>query len=102
MDDFGSAYSSLSSLRRFPLSLLQIRRSLAAQFDEEPRDIAIVAATIDLAHALGWGVVAHGVETAGQLARMPELGCGFVQDFYLSRPVTGGEVSALLDAGSLL
>ena len=48
MDDFGSAYSSLSSLRRFPLSLLQIRRSLAAQFDEEPRDIAIVAATIDL------------------------------------------------------
>ncbi len=100
MDDFGAAYSSLSSLRRFPLSLLQIGRSLMARLDEEPGDAAIVAAMIDL--ALGWEVTAHGDETVDQLALLRELVGGLAQSLYFSRPVTGGEASALPDAVSLL
>jgi len=59
-----------------------------------------VAAMIDL--ALGWEVTAHGDETVDQLALLRELVGGLAQSLYFSRPVTGGEVSALLDAGSLL
>ncbi len=57
---------------------------------------AIVSGTIDLAHALGLKVVAEGVETAEQLARLEELGCDLAQGFFLSEPLSVGEASELL------
>ncbi len=58
-----------------------------------------MAATIDLAHALGWGASAQGVETADQLARLQELSCDRAHGYYFSKPVTAEEASRLLEAG---
>ena len=98
IDDFGTGYSSLSYLKRFPVDYLKIDRSIVSGMEEDPRDEAIVSAAVTLAHALGERVVAEGVETEGQLARLREMGCEIVQGFYFSRPLEGDALEAWLDA----
>jgi len=98
IDDFGTAYSSLSYLKNFPLNFLKVDRSLIVELGEESEDKAIVSAMIDLAHALGWAVTAEGVETHEQLAVLRELGCDIVQGYYFSMPVTSEEATELLEA----
>jgi EAL domain-containing protein (putative c-di-GMP-specific phosphodiesterase class I) len=100
VDGFGSAYSSLLWLKRLPLDVLKLDRSLVAELGEAPGGAAIVTAMIELAHALGWSVTAQGVETADQLATLQELGCDLTQGYHLSGPLTGEEASALLEAGT--
>ncbi len=68
IDDFGTGYSSLTYLRRFPFDQLKIDRSFVAGLGTSKADDAIVAATIEMAHALDMVVAAEGVETATQLA----------------------------------
>src|SRR5581483_9789248 len=67
IDDFGTGYSSLTYLRRFPFDQLKIDRSFVAGLGTSATDDAIVAATIDMGHALDMVVAAEGVETAAQL-----------------------------------
>ena len=59
-------------------------------------DDAIVQAIIGMAKALGMRVIPEGVETAGQLARLTELGCDYAQGFHLARPLAAAAVEALL------
>ena len=97
LDDFGTGYSSLAYLRRHPLDVLKIDRAFVADLGEDGQgDAAIVEAIIGMAKALGMRVVPEGVETAGQLARLIELGCDFAQGFHLSRPLPAAEIEALL------
>lgn len=96
IDDFGTAYSSLSYLKNFPLNFLKIDRSLIVKLGEKPEDEAIVRAMIGLAHALGWKVTAQGVEGEEQLDLLRELGCDIVQGYYFTRPVTSTEATDLL------
>ena len=67
LDDFGTGYSSLAYLRQFPLDFVKIDRSFIQDLTLGPGEDAIVAAIVDLSHALGLTVIAEGVETAGQL-----------------------------------
>ena len=97
IENFGTAYSALAVLRRFPLDFLKIDRSLVAQLDEGSENAAIVEATINLAHALDWAVNAQGVETAGQLARLRKMGTDLAQGYHFTRPVTAEEATALLE-----
>ncbi len=97
VDDFGTAYSSLPHLGRFPIDFLNIDRSFTVRLGVEPEDTAIVSAMINLAHSLGWEVTAEGVETADQLARLRELGCDMAQGYYLWEPSSSAQVSALLE-----
>lgn len=103
MDDFGAAYSSLSQLGRFPMDFLDIDSSFTLKLGAKPEDTAIVSAMINLAHALGLGVTAEGVETADQLARLRALGCDMAQGYYLWEPLSSAEMSAFLSlrSGSL-
>lgn len=96
VDDFGTAYSSLSRLGRFPLSFLNIDRSLVLKLGTGPEHTAIVSAVINLAHALGWEVSAEDVETADQLARLRELGCDIAQGYHFWAPLTSEEASSFL------
>jgi diguanylate cyclase (GGDEF)-like protein/PAS domain S-box-containing protein len=97
VDGFGAALSSLSVLKRLPLDLLKLDRSLILRLGNEPGDTAVVSAMIRLAHDLGWDATAHGVETREQLVQLRELGCDLVQGRYLSHPIPGDEAPALLD-----
>ncbi len=86
LDDFGTGYSSLGYLRDLPLDQLKLDRSFCADLGDDPRSAKIVAATIELARALGMTVVAEGIETAAQLEILRTLGCDFGQGFWYARP----------------
>ena len=95
LDDFGTGYSALAYLQRFDLTFLKIDRSFVSQLGNR-RDDAVVAAVIDLAHALELRVVAEGVETAEQLAALRAMGCDRAQGFLMGRPMPPDELVALI------
>ncbi len=99
LDDFGTGYSSLSRLKRMPLDVLKIDRSFVAGLEHDADDRAIVQATIHMAHAVGLTVVAEGVETREQEARLRELGCDRAQGFLYARPQPASALDGMLAAG---
>jgi diguanylate cyclase (GGDEF)-like protein len=88
LDDFGTGYSSLSYLHQFPLQVLKIDRSFVEAVDqEEPGNaLAVLRAICALGASLGMEVVAEGIESPAQLARVRELGCRYGQGFLLGLP----------------
>lgn len=103
LDDYGTGFSSLAHLRDVPVAALKVDRLFVAGLGARGDD-AIVVAVITLAHALGMKVVAEGVETAQQRARLLELGCDYGQGFLFSLPLEPEAFSSLLDdpAGACL
>ncbi len=87
LDDFGTGYSSFSYLKHLPVDYLKIDRSFVREIDESARDSAIVAAIAGVAHSLGIGLVAEGVERTTQAARLTALGCHELQGFLYARPI---------------
>ncbi len=111
LDDFGTGFSSLAYLKRFPIDFLKIDRSFVAGLREDEArdpvpagerdgdDTAIVTGTIALAHSLGLRVVAEGVETEEQLQILRRLRCDQAQGFHFSEPVTDAEFDRFLGPG---
>lgn len=95
LDDFGTGYSSLSYLHRFPLDCLKIDRSFVSRIME---DDEIVRTIISLGRNLGLRLVAEGVETAEQAAKLKGLACGFAQGYYFCVPISAPEATDLLAA----
>jgi diguanylate cyclase (GGDEF)-like protein/PAS domain S-box-containing protein len=96
LDDFGTGYSSLSHLKGFPIDTLKIDQAFVGELNSNPNDASIVRAVIGLGRSLNIRVVAEGVETAAQLARLQEQRCPEGQGYYFSRPVTADELPRLL------
>ena len=95
IDDFGTGYSALTYLKSLPVDILKIDRAFVRDLDTDTRDLAIVQAIVDLAHALGLEVVAEGVETAAAARALLDLGCHRAQGFLLSRPVDSDAMESL-------
>ena len=87
IDDYGTGFSSLSRLKKLPVSELKIDQSFIKDMDHDKDDKLIVLSTIELAHNLGLSVVAEGVETAATLKCLENLGCDIIQGYYISHPV---------------
>ena len=87
IDDFGTGYSSLSYLDRFPVDTLKIDRSFVSRLNETNQTSTIVKATLDLAHNLGFNVVAEGVETQHQVEQLKKWGCEFAQGYLYAKPL---------------
>ena len=99
LDDFGTAYASLSYLRSFPFDKIKIDRSFVRDLDmQKGKDcVAIIQAVAGLAKRMQMSTVAEGVETLDHLNTVSIAGCEEVQGFYFSRPVPAGEVKAVLE-----
>ena len=96
IDDFGTGYSSLSYLHGFPLDRLKIDRSFVARLGVAGGQPQIVRSIIDLGKNLNMAVVAEGVETPDQLACLRELGCQYVQGYYLAKPLDKDATEAMI------
>jgi len=102
MDDFGTGFSSLAYLKRFPIDTIKIDRAFIRDVTLDADDAAITLAIIAMAHNLKLKVVAEGVETAEQLEFLRNNRCDEVQGYYLSRPLPAIEMSELLRGGGTL
>jgi EAL domain-containing protein (putative c-di-GMP-specific phosphodiesterase class I) len=94
LDDFGTGYSSLSHLKQFPLDIVKIDRLFVSNLTAERRDEAIVTAVVGMADAFALDVIAEGIETPEQAARLAELGCRFGQGFHFAKPTFARELEA--------
>jgi EAL domain-containing protein (putative c-di-GMP-specific phosphodiesterase class I) len=103
VDDFGTGPSSLSLLRRFPVSQLKIDRAVISELGAVPGEggSGVVEALVDLGHVLGLDVVAEGVERDEELAALRSLGCDQAQGFVVSRPLPAAAIDELLVSGAL-
>lgn len=101
LDDFGTGFSSLAYLQRFHFDRLKIDRAFVMPLQQtlDAVPLALVRAVIDLAHALNLTCTAEGVENAGQLQLLCDLGCSALQGFHLARPMDDAAIHAFLGKG---
>ncbi len=86
LDDFGTGFSSLTSLSNFPFNKIKIKKRIIGALGEDEHAEAIVGAILALARNSRVELVAEGVETEAQLLYLQEKGCQFVQGYHLGRP----------------
>ena len=96
LDDFGTGFSNLTYLRRFPVDRLKIDLSFVREIASDPGSLAISEAIITMSHSLNLQVVAEGVETQGQLQLLDERHCDFMQGYLFSPPLPAAEFARLL------
>jgi PAS domain S-box-containing protein len=96
IDDFGTGFSSLSYLRRFPIDTLKIDRSFVTHMDTNSENREIVRTIIALARTLGMDIVGEGTERPEEVSHLKALSCDFAQGYYFSRPVDHAQAGNLL------
>ena len=98
LDEFGTGYSSVSYLNRFPFDLIKVHQSLVHQMTLEEGGEAIVKSIVTLSHELGKEVLAEGISEAEEVTMLKTMACEYVQGSYFGDPKDEKEVLALLTA----
>ncbi len=94
LDDFGTGFSSLSYLKRFPVDTLKVDKSFVQDMRDDNNDNTLVGAIIAMGRSLGLDIVAEGVELQSHLLALERMGCHYAQGYYFSRPVPAEEFDA--------
>lgn len=100
IDDYGTGFSSMQQLARFPFSELKIDRSFIQGAPARPYICNILKSAIEMGQRLGITTVAEGVETEAELHLLKSLGCHQVQGFLLARPMPGRELMGWVEQRS--
>ena len=100
LDDFGTGYTSLAVLKRLPLTVMKLDRSLVRGMLRFHEDTTIVHAVTAVGHALGLSIVAEGIDNEVQCRALLALGCAEGQSFFLGRPGPGEQLRALFPTES--
>jgi diguanylate cyclase (GGDEF)-like protein len=87
IDDFGTGYSSLAYLKKFQIDYIKIDRSFVNNIESDSNDKVLCEVIVEMAHKLGFKVVAEGIETKAQLDFLMGIGCDFGQGFYFAKPL---------------
>jgi diguanylate cyclase (GGDEF)-like protein len=96
IDDFGTGYSSFAHFRDIPADELKIDRAFVSRMRDSSADARIVKSIIDLAHNFALKVVAEGVEDAATAEDLKQLGCDYLQGYWLGKPMAGPDFDAWL------
>lgn len=97
LDDFGTGFSSLSYLKKFPINELKIDQSFIRNVVSDTPDASIVKAIISIAKSLNLTVVAEGVETEKHVEFLQQHQCDEAQGYYFSKPVPSNEIENFLN-----
>ncbi|MCX7042173.1 MAG: EAL domain-containing protein [Gammaproteobacteria bacterium] len=98
VDDFGTGFSNLLYLHRFPIQQLKIDRSFVSQMLEDLQVGVLTQAIINLGHAMGLTVIAEGVETEVSLRALRNQGCDEAQGYHMTRPLLPADMAAWIAA----
>ena len=93
LDDFGIGYSSLSYLKRLPVSCLKIDQSFVRDMFLRDDDTRVTSAIIRMTHDLGLSVVAEGIKSDLQLDFFREAGCDIGQGYLFARPMAAAAIA---------
>lgn len=96
IDDFGTGYSSLNYLAQLPINFLKIDRSFLLNLHKGEHNETIISSMIALAKGLNLSVVAEGVETNEHLEFLKEIGCDYMQGYFLSKPLPLKEIEKII------
>ncbi|HED35845.1 MAG TPA: EAL domain-containing protein [Gammaproteobacteria bacterium] len=97
IDDFGTGYSSLSVLKQLEIDTLKVDREFIRELPSEPASALMVSTIVNMSLAMGYNVVAEGVETREQAEFLSSLGCPLMQGYYFSKPVPAPQIEELVN-----
>lgn len=97
LDDFGSGYSSFSTLKDYDFDIIKIDMGFVQNLGKSVKVMKIVRSIIDMAHSMDTKVVAEGAETEEQVGLLTLYGCDYIQGFYFSKPLPEKDFIKLLD-----
>ncbi|KOO12177.1 hypothetical protein AKJ18_25310, partial [Vibrio xuii] len=96
LDDFGTGYASFSNLMKNTVDILKVDRSLIRNIDTDRNNAVLIESVNLLANQLGLDVIAEGVETEKQLNQLKEMGCRYIQGYYINKPAPFDSAITLL------
>jgi diguanylate cyclase (GGDEF)-like protein len=99
IDDFGTGYSSLASLKKLPIDCLKIDKTFVQDLLYDSQTSVLLSAIINISEAMGYDLVAEGVETFEQLIILRDKGCPTIQGYFFSKAVPANELRMLIDRG---
>ncbi|VAW60945.1 diguanylate cyclase/phosphodiesterase (GGDEF & EAL domains) with PAS/PAC sensor(s) [hydrothermal vent metagenome] len=97
IDDFGTGYSSLSVLKQLEIDTLKVDREFIRELPDEPAAALMVSTIVNMSLAMGYSIVAEGVETQEQAEFLSSLGCPIMQGYYFSKPVPAPQIKELVN-----
>ena len=101
LDDFGSGYSSLNTLKDYVFDVVKIDMGFLKEFDSKPKSRVIIATVVNMAKQLGMQTLIEGVETPAQRSFLRDIGCEMLQGYLIGKPVPSEENVKRILSGDL-